>query len=951
MAAGNITITATNGSQSATVSTAVTVTGGIITPPAGATPTFILSGGQQQTLNVSSYTSSATFYVTVTGLYGYSSPVTVSISPSTPSAISATINGSNSATVSPGQAVPVLLQGLGAITAAASAAANNLNYWCTDVIGSDSNGLQVQSGALCLNFNGATSSSSFSIPASTNGITIPAGGTTPVYGTVSTYGGAATPTITQSVTCPNGVFPCSASASVGTPSGGKVEIDLHTGSLPVGTTYNQCIYANGQQQCLGVTVGAPGNSQGLSLVSANCSSCTSGPPPLTTDNDGSTSSANYYVQCMNFSCTTASVSCTVPDSQNITLNTTTTSTSASRLYFTISATASTTAFAGTYELNCPLTSPAFSTTLSAGSLIVYDATPVITSVSPSPAAPGPQTIYITGHNFGNSPTVTIGGAPAAVPAVVGIGTLVTIPAQFNVPASAAGTYLQVLLTSTGEVGHSFFQNPQIATGSNPQSAAFPLGVSDSGPIITSVNQPSTQTLYPGAVAQANGVNLQILGNNFGTGAGTITICVHNTVAGQPCIASGISANIGSPYTPWTNTQVNVLLTASANTAQGLYDVWLTASTDANGNPFVGSQATSVYANGVSVSAINIRLQQVGPTVISTDGNYTEDTTISVTAVAAQGGATVTNFTGTVNIVEISAIAVYSQNLYYPSNAPTGAGLPSSATISSGGATTILARSLAGPSLEGTGGQPPLSASVTSTHAPAVAGDYPPYQGLSLSIPQWISGGAVDPTHAVLYQAIPSAPPTPLYDWLQARARDIFTANAAGTDVGAVLASVVSYTTNAAIIAPAAGFTPLAHAPQTQIQINPYFNVLRINAGDPGDLACGNLRTDAFNALFLHEARHAYQNTTVALAGNDVDQDFLSRNAAAVAPANIFQDTTTFRSVCNDTTTPYSLQNLGYQGDNSFDYLDAPVAPFTFPSLGFARYALEMDAYTFAGNHQ
>jgi hypothetical protein len=114
----------------------------------------------------------------------------------------------------------------------------------------------------------------------------------------------------------------------------------------------------------------------------------------------------------------------------------------------------------------------------------------------------------------------------------------------------------------------------------------------------------------------------------------------------------------------------------------------------------------------------------------------------------------------------------------------------------------------------------------------------------------------------------------------------------------------------------------------------------MNYSSPTDLLCGNVATAAFNALFLHEARHAYQNTIVSINGNDMDQDHLSLNTAPVAPFNIFQDTTAFRSVCNVTTN--LLQSLAYQGDGIFDFFDAP---------GFVRYALEMDAYTFAGNHQ
>ncbi len=162
----------------------------------------------------------------------------------------------------------------------------------------------------------------------------------------------------------------------------------------------------------------------------------------------------------------------------------------------------------------------------------------------------------------------------------------------------------------------------------------------------------------------------------------------------------------------------------------------------------------------------------------------------------------------------------------------------------------------------------------------------------------------------------------------------------------------SYTTNGAIPATTgAGATPSIYSATTQIQINPFYTLLRTNYADPATLICGNVATAAFNALFLHEARHAYQNTVVSINGNDMDQDHLSLNPAAVAPFSIFQDTPTFRSVCNIATSPPSIQSRSYQGDNSFDYLDAPVSPYLYPSLGFVRYALEMDAYTFAGNHQ
>ncbi len=73
----------------------------------------------------------------------------------------------------------------------------------------------------------------------------------------------------------------------------------------------------------------------------------------------------------------------------------------------------------------------------------------------------------------------------------------------------------------------------------------------------------------------------------------------------------------------------------------------------------------------------MKLEQVGPTVISSDGKYSEDTTIRVTAVDATTGATISGFAGTVNIAEIptsDGIKLYSQNT------PNGANLPSSVSI-------------------------------------------------------------------------------------------------------------------------------------------------------------------------------------------------------------------------------------------------------------------------------
>jgi hypothetical protein len=662
----------------------------------------------------------------------------------------------------------------------------------------------------------------------------------------------------------------------------------------VGTTYTQCVYASGQQQCLAATIGSPGAStQHPSVAHPNCNGCAG--PTLATDNDGTTSTGNYQLQDPYgnpYGNTSNLGSCSATNAQNITV--TYAATPGSTTIFTISATASTVAFAGTYALSCTYdTFP-----ISAGSLIVYDATPVITNVSPSPVAPGPQTISITGHNFGNNPTVTIGGTPAVVPPGVGIGSLVTIYAPFNVPSSAAGTYLQVLLTSTGEFGHAFFQNPQNATASNPQSAAFLVAVSDNGPAITNVTQ--ALTLYPGATNPSNGTYLQIAGNNFGTGAGSVAVCQQNVGFGQPCAASGITASVvnsaTNPNALWSNTQVEAQLTASAETAPGKYDVWLTATTDANGNNFVpgpGAPSTAIYLGGVTVSAINIRLLQQGSTDISTDGNYTENTTIQVAAVRAQDGNVVTNFGGTVGIAEDTSNPTYIQ--IYTQNVPSGAMLPSVATISSGGTTTIVAKSLAGPYA----GAAPSDAVLTSTN-------YPVYQGAELSIAQWVisTGTPIGPIAATGGNEV--------FDWLQHRILDIRT-NSSGY-LSTVLGSITSYSVSSTL-------SGAALTTGTVTEINPFYTVATRLDSASGTNLCGVSQGKDLADTVIHESRHAYQYLqATTIPGNDQDQDLLV-NAIMIAPTDIFIDSTASRTVCE--TTNYTTLAWTYHGDSVKDSFNVP----------------------------
>jgi hypothetical protein len=113
-------------------------------------------------------------------------------------------------------------------------------------------------------------------------------------------------------------------------------------------------------------------------------------------------------------------------------------------------------------------------------LIVYDATPVITTVTPSTVTGGAaNSITVIGHNFGNNPIVTIGGTTPASQSFSGVGidSLVSITGTFQVPSYPAGTILPVTVTSTGEFGNAFFQNLQNTAASHPQSAAASVTVS------------------------------------------------------------------------------------------------------------------------------------------------------------------------------------------------------------------------------------------------------------------------------------------------------------------------------------------------------------------------------------------------------------------------------------------------------------------------------------------
>ena len=350
-----------------------------------------------------------------------------------------------------------------------------------------------------------------------------------------------------------------------------------------------------------------------------------------------------------------------------------------------------------------------------------------------------------------------------------------------------------------------------------------------------------------------------------------------------------------------------------------------------GKDVVGWDIISIEAAPVVVS---MKLEQVGPTVISTDGNYSEDTTIRVTAVDAVTGANIPDFVGTVNIAEIptpDGITLYSQNggTLTPNN--TG-----SVNITTGGSVTFVARSLAGPLIEGNVQAPPYG--VRPNNATIQTINYP-VRGPNLTIPQWITTGParIDPLAS-----------GSVFDWFQTRARDVVAqANSVvpplRNDLALVFATVNSY-----LVGPisSAGYTPTSHNATSQVTINPYYTVHRINGGYLAPCGFANLK--GFQGTLFHEARHAYQFAQSSI-GNDPDQDYLVNVIAVPAddtipPGDYFKDSQNPRLVCNPDAIVIPFGKIGqiqqavFSGSLVFDAFEPLV-----------RYALEMDAYTFAAN--
>lgn len=314
----------------------------------------------------------------------------------------------------------------------------------------------------------------------------------------------------------------------------------------------------------------------------------------------------------------------------------------------------------------------------------------------------------------------------------------------------------------------------------------------------------------------------------------------------------------------------------------------------------------------------MKLEKVGDTVIESSNNYSENTTIRITAVS-DNGETCSCFEDTVYVAEDTSdpgyIEIYSQNTSY------GADLPSSVTFTCGAGQvqTILAKSLAGPKVYLL--SPPDAARIITTnydvwHLPG----YPGY----LAVPQWTND----------LGQVHNKSSGDVYDWFETRTSDIF--SSASGYLATVLSKLDEYTQ---CTHSHSGQVILDHSDPSDACFNPHQNAMRVDDG--GSSYCSQERGPLHTNTVIHEARHCYQDylSSVDLGqtndrwfkpDNDDDEDWLVETVP-IGPSNYILDTTTSRTTCSGSKS--------YSGDDATDSWS-----------NNAEMAIEKDAYKYADDN-
>ncbi len=333
---------------------------------------------------------------------------------------------------------------------------------------------------------------------------------------------------------------------------------------------------------------------------------------------------------------------------------------------------------------------------------------------------------------------------------------------------------------------------------------------------------------------------------------------------------------------------------------------------------------------VSVFEVAMNLEQIGDTVISEDGKYSEDTTVQITAVvkdtvgSAIAGEVVTEFDEAVFIRESGAGNIYAQN-----NGDLPGQIPGEKEGEKwkNGVATFVAKSLAGPKVIGLNGAKPDDATIKALN----------FESNEVEIKQWVLTSDIE-GFAGSGKAFGSA-----FAWVDARVRDIYTT--AGDDLKTVLNTVQNYRADRIVrnnegIA-VSGLVVKVHKSESPMEFNPFILAHRINS-DRSSI-CGYNRNFGFTNTFIHEARHAYQNAVALPLENDRDRDFLVQSID-IAPKDTFIDTGLNRKVCDTTRPGEEDLKITYKGDVS-----NPGTFDTFNGPDWAIWALEEDAYRFAND--
>lgn len=338
---------------------------------------------------------------------------------------------------------------------------------------------------------------------------------------------------------------------------------------------------------------------------------------------------------------------------------------------------------------------------------------------------------------------------------------------------------------------------------------------------------------------------------------------------------------------------------------------------------------------LTVANIAMKLEQVGPTVINTtDDKYAEDTTIRVTAVDEDTGATIAWFKGKVEISEQPKNTSLATKPYYqPIYDQNGGHLPPSVEITANGTTNFTARSLAGPDTKRAEIQrKPADAEITSGNYPVlqVAGKTHPIEGINyLPVKQWVDNGVV---HTL------AEPGTP--DWLEARTKKFFDDHPDSGDVGKVLRKIKSY--KVAWLIKADGEARSVPGGQGTVTFNPYNNsTMRLNwdfEGKEKDYCVTGVNKSHFHTI-LHEARHCYQGF-IATMENDADGDGLVKTVP-IWPTQIILDNDTERDVWQKDD---DCGKAKYKGDSVRDAEEDLV------NHQGVKNAIERDAAEFATSH-